>query len=85
MEKPTSHTAAVIQALSENGDPVSVDAAEHMEALQEALDRLSIWGGLDGKNYSYTIAADVLAWVKAGMFGDLPPLPEWANTDAQGR
>lgn len=53
---------------------------EDNERMKSALQRLADWGGLPGcDHYSGTIAADVMAWVRGGMAGPLPPLPEWAQ------
>lgn len=52
---------------------------EDNERLRQALERLRAWGGLPGgDHYSGTVAADVMRWVRGGMSGPLPPMPEWA-------
>lgn len=52
-------------------DPTEWNRRPEVDLLQAVC-----WGGL-GKSYDASVALDLVAWIKAGATGDLPPLPEY--------
>ena len=69
---------AMTAAVSEPAAPV--------DARDEALRRLMMWGGMPpAGDFSGTIARGVCDWYEAGMSGELPSLPSWACDAALAR